>query len=95
MRIDLHGMTEEDVTTYVMSSLLSFDISSFDQQLEIITGKGWGILKGIVVDILKSEGWRYMVEEGRIIVYKDYDSELNNDISDLNNIFNEWDELKK
>ena len=95
MRIDLHGMTEQDVTTYVMSSLLSFDISSFDQELEIITGKGWGILMGVVVDILNSERRKYKVHEGRIIVYKNVESSIKEHSNDFESIFDEWNKLKK
>lgn len=53
----------------IMGALLSFDMSH-DNELEIISGKGKGIMLLIAQKILDEEQRDYSVKEGRIIVYK-------------------------
>lgn len=83
MNIDLHGLNVEEATAVLMNALFSFS-SSFDYKLEIITGKGEGILKMTVLNILDDEGYEYKSEEGRVIVYKSEDE----DEDDFNDLFN-------
>ena len=78
MTIDLHGLTAEEATREIMSSLISFDMS-FDFELEIITGKGQGIILMTTLNILDEEKRIYDVREGMVIVYKNDKREDDND----------------
>lgn len=76
MKIDLHGLNSEEATIEIMGALLSFDMS-YDNELEIISGKGQGVMLLLTQKILDEEQRDYLVKEGRIIVYKNnenYDS---------------------
>lgn len=79
MIIDLHGMTVEDSISYILTSLLSLDIS-FHDTLTIITGNGFGFLMSSTLNLLDEEDRDYIVDKGKIIVYKK-DKEDVNDFS--------------
>lgn len=93
MTIDLHGFTEEEATPYILSSLYSLDFDKFETQLEIITGKGQGVLLRTTLDILDEEKRAYTYKNYRIIVYKN--KLESNDFGDENNIFDEWKKMLK
>lgn len=83
MIIDLHGMTVEDSISYILTSLLSLDIS-FHDTLTIITGNGFGFLMSSTLNLLDEEDRDYIVDKGKIIVYKK-DKE---DVNDFSNWIN-------
>ena len=74
--LDLHGMTEEQA----MNALDKFLMASQNQtlaQVKIISGKGTGKLKALLIKILKDGGYPFhpeklsngKVNEGAFIVY--------------------------
>ncbi len=70
MTLDLHGYTEEEAVGQILSALLSFDLDGMDDQLEIITGKGTGVMMTTTLRILDEERREYDVLQGSVIVYK-------------------------
>ncbi len=87
MIIDLHGLTVAEATSMVLSSLLSFDNSSFDNTLTIITGKGTGALMNAILTLLEQEGRDfYILNPGSIVVNKKHENEIN-DWGTFNNPF--------
>ena len=47
MILDLHGLNEEEAYAELHAKLLTLDFDPFEEYLDIITGKGWGILRSI------------------------------------------------
>lgn len=91
MTIDLHGLTEEEAVPYILSSLFSLDSDKFATKLEIITGKGEGVLLRTTLDILDEEKRTYTYKNNRIIVYK---SKLeSNDFDDESDILDQWKKM--
>lgn len=91
MTIDLHGFTEEEAIPFILTSLLSLDLDKFATELEIITGKGQGVLLRTTLDILDEEKRIYTYKNNRIIVYK---SKLeSNGFDDENDILDQWKKM--
>lgn len=92
MTIDLHGMTSQEAVQEVLVSLISFDSSPHETTLEIITGKGNGVLMFVTQKLLDEEDRHYDIEEGRVIVYKDFKDE--DDIHFTEEIDSYWDDIQ-
>lgn len=94
MTIDLHGMTEQEAIPYILSSLFSLDMNQFETYLEIITGKGQGVLLRTTLDLLEEENRVYSFKNNRIIVYKRSKNEQD-DFYDEDDILSQWNKMKE
>lgn len=94
MTIDLHGMTEQEAIPYILSSLFSLDMNQFETYLEIITGKGQGVLLRTTLDLLEEENRVYSFKNNRIIVYKRSKDEQD-DFYDEDDILSQWNKMKE
>lgn len=72
MTIDLHGMSTNEAIAYILNSLFSFLNDEYEISLEIITGKGMGILFEETLTILEEEDKIYyrILANNNIIVKK-------------------------
>lgn len=93
MIIDLHGMDEQEAITYVLTSLFSLDLHRYDTHLEIIPGKGQGVLLRATLDLLDQENRRYFYQSNKIIVAKKKIE--NNDFEDSNEFIDQWNKMKE
>lgn len=77
--IDLHGCNVEEATAKVINALFAFDIDKFSYSLNIICGRGEGVVKMIVLNILDDEKRDYkLINNGtEIVIFKNE----NNDFS--------------
>lgn len=71
MRIDLHGMYEDEAIMAIHGALISFEFSNHET-MEIITGNGY-VLKDVAIEEILDYGYSYYVapgNNGTIIVTK-------------------------
>lgn len=71
MRIDLHGMYEDEAIGAIISALISFEHSNHET-MEIITGNGH-VLKDVAIEEIIDYGYDYYISPrnlGSIIVKK-------------------------
>lgn len=94
MKIDLHGLNSEEATREIFAGLFSLEMSDFDDYLEIVTGKGEGILLTTTLNILDKENVNYYLSEGKVIVKKTT-KEGNDDKSWIDLILEEKNNLEE
>ncbi len=58
MIIDLHGLTEEEATSKILFSIWEFEENDFEDELEIITGRG-DVLTRVTEELLEEKGWSW------------------------------------
>lgn len=69
MRIDLHGLTEQEAIPVILSAFLSIELGDEDE-VEIITGNGF-VLKRVLQELAHEEGFSLeAVNSGSYIVYQ-------------------------
>lgn len=93
MIIDLHGLTEIEAYAELHAKLLSLDFDPFEEYLDIITGKGWGILKRITIEVVQEDNRYYEMSEHFIRVYKKQQDDDND--PEFNDFFNEYNKFFK
>lgn len=79
MKIDLHGLNSEEAVSEILAALLSLDIDKYEEELEIITGKGLGFIMTTAINLLDEENRKYKLLKNKIIVYKNC-NEFNDDL---------------
>ncbi|WGI36418.1 Smr/MutS family protein [Mesomycoplasma lagogenitalium] len=63
--IDLHGQNSDDAIIKLSNALFSFSNNENLDELEIIVGKGTGVLKIFIRDFLEKEGHFFIETEER------------------------------
>ncbi len=91
MILDLHGLNEQEAYASIYTNLLTLDMDPFEQHLDIITGKGLGILKRITLDILDEDYRQYQIINEIIRVYKK--SKEENEFSEIEDLLLEYKKL--
>ena len=78
MTIDLHGFNVEQTVAQLAHAIFSFQHDQYEQQLEIITGRGQKVVFETTLDYLDEEGIYYHLDDRchRIIIYKHENPQL-------------------
>ena len=78
MTIDLHGFNVEQTLSELSLAIFSFQHDEYEQQLEIITGKGQKVVLLTTLDYLDEEGIYYHLDDRRhrVIIYKHENPQL-------------------
>ena len=93
MILDLHGVNEEEAYAELHAKLLTLDFDPFEEYLDIITGKGWGILRSITIEVIREDNRYFEVSEHFIRAYKKYKESGDN--SDFDELFDEYQKFFK
>ncbi len=93
MILDLHGLNEQEAYAELHAKLLTLDFEPFEEYLDIITGKGWGILRSITIEVIQEDNRYFEINEHFIRVYKKHQD--TNDNSDFDELFNEYQKFFK
>ena len=93
MILDLHGLNEGEAYAELHAKFLTLDFDPFEEYLDIITGKGWGILRSITIEVVQEDNRYFEINEHFIRVYKKYKE--SDDNSDFDELFDEYQNFFK